>query len=204
MSIKKFAFTLITATTLTFSSGCATTSLPTSAVVTSQRRVNIQKSTPVKPPKVRLRIKKAEIEVSAKELNKQFKAILELSGEKRLINTNLVPDPIGNGLTLTGKVKVPVFPGVPFSVHGSITAKPGNIIHFEAEKVKVVGIPVKGLMDVIGLELSNIAKFDEPFGRVVQKGNGFDLIVHKFTDDAIIEGEMKRIASSPSGITVFF
>lgn len=154
-------------------------------------------------PPVRLQIKQAEIAVSTAELNTQLKAILKLSNEQRLRNPVLSAD--GEGLQLVGKVKAARFlPEVSFSVQGTLSALPGNIIRFSPQDIRVVGIPVKQLMDVIGLELANLAKFKDRWGRVVQSGNDIDLIIEKFTSDAIIEGQIKEVRPESSGITVFF
>lgn len=154
-------------------------------------------------PPVHLQIKQAEIAVSEAELNKQFKAILELSNEQRLRETLMSTD--ANGLKLAGKVKAARYlPEVSFSVQGNLAALPGNVIRFSPQDIRVVGIPVKQLMDVIGLELANIAKFKDRWGRVVQSGNDIDLIIEKFTNDAIIEGQIKQVRPDETGITVFF
>lgn len=160
-------------------------------------------SAPEAPP-VRLRIKQADIEISSAELNKQFQSILALSNEKRLKETVLSAPP-GNSLVAKGKLVMPEFlPDIPFQMTGSLSVRPGNVIRYEATDIRVVGIPVKGLLDIFGVELANLAKFKDRFGRIEQQGNAFNLIVEKFTKDAIIEGQMTRITSTGNGLNVIF
>ena len=157
---------------------------------------------PESPP-VRLQIRRAEIAVTQETLNQQFKAILELSNEKRLREAVITTG--DNALNMTGKVKAARFlPEVPFSVRGELTARPGNVIRFSPTDIRVVGIPLKRMMDIVGLELANLAKFKDRWGRVVQSGNDIDLIIEKFTSDAIIEGQIKEVRPDAEGITVFF
>lgn len=153
---------------------------------------------------VHLRIKQAEIEVSTAELNKQFKSILALSNEQRLRETVMTALP-GHALQLAGKVKPASFvPEIPFKVTGDLVARPGNVLRFTPTDIRVVGIPFKGLMDLIGLEMANIAKFKDRWGRVVQSGNDIDLVIEKFTQDAVIEGQIKEVRTAASGVTVIF
>lgn len=155
-------------------------------------------------PPVHLRIKQAEIEVSTQELNAQFKFILELSNEKR-IREPILSTLAGSSMQLVGKVKPFSYsPEIPFSVKGDLVARPGNVIRFSPTDIRVVGIPFKGLMDILGIELSNLANFKDRWGRVVQSGNDIDLIIEKFTKDAIIEGQIKQVRTAPGGITVVF
>lgn len=157
-----------------------------------------------KAPPVHLRIKQAEIEVSTQELNLQFKGILELSNEQRLRQPVLTTLD-GHSLQLVGKVKPASFsPEIPFRVTGDLIARPGNVLRFSPTDIRVVGIPFKGLMDILGIELSNLAKFKDRWGRVVQSGNDIDLVIEKFTTDAVIEGQIKQVRTAVSGVTVIF
>lgn len=188
---------------LTLTTACqAQGTLPLQSIA-PQSLVQTQSAQAESPP-VRLTIKRAEIAVSATELNKQFQSILTLSNEKRLKNAVLTPVP-GGKLMSKGRVKAKSYlPEVSFELEGSLQALPGNRIRFSPEKIKVAGIPVKSLMDAIGLELSNIAKFKDSFGRIEQKGNDIDLIVQRFTKDAIIDGQIKHIQTTPQELVVIF
>ncbi|MGE3728362.1 MAG: hypothetical protein AB7I41_22625 [Candidatus Sericytochromatia bacterium] len=192
-------------TLLSVSVSCSSVS-PVALQVPNGVRALANPTAPAAPeaPPIRLKIKQADIEISSAELNKQFQSILALSNEKRLKETVLSTPP-GNSLVAKGKLAMPEFlPDIPFQITGSLSVRPGNVIRYEATDIRVVGIPVKGLLDVFGVELSNLAKFKDRFGRIEQQGNAFHLIVEKFTKDAIIEGQMTRISSTGNGLNVIF
>jgi hypothetical protein len=192
---------------LSLACSCGTvnpTTLQSPSIIRSQASNQISAHATPETPPIRLRIKQANIEISAVELNKQFQSILALSNEKRLKETVLSTPP-GNTLLAKGKLAMPQFiPDIPFQLTGNLNVRPGNIIRYEATDIRVVGIPVKGLLDVFGVELSNLAKFKDRFGRIEQEGNAFNLIVEKFSKDAIIEGQMTRISSNGNGLEVVF
>lgn len=202
--MKQHKYLVLSLVTLASLSACGAPTAPVGPrALVAQASVNAPVAEPVAPP-VRLRIKRAEIEVSGAELNKQFLSILELSNEKRLRQCVLSPLE-GSSLQLAGKVKPFSYsPEIPFKVTGDLKAMPGNVLRFTPTDIRVVGIPFKGLMDLIGLELSNLAKFKDRWGRVVQSGNDIDLVIEKFTKDAIIEGQIKETRTGASGVTVIF
>lgn len=209
MSLKKLISTSVALGIISISTGCSTsqnlTAVPQQVVSQS-----VQVSAPTAPvaPKIHLNIKKAEIEVTEEDLNIQFKSIMELSDEKRIQDAKLtiLPNSVikGDGIILQ---KVPLVSNplkIPFSVEGSLSVLPKNVIKFEPTKIKVAGISVKSFMDVLGIELANITKFKDHFGRIELSGNSFLLIVEKFTDDAIIVGQIKDVKSSEKALTIIF
>lgn len=196
---------LLLSSLLGLSVSCSSVS-PTAIQSPAGVRALAAQTAPTAPetPPIRLKIKQADIEISAVELNKQFQSILAISNEKRLKETVLSTPP-GNTLVAKGKLVMPEFlPDIPFQMTGALSVRPGNVIRYEATDIRVVGIPVKGLLDIFGVELSNLAKFKDRFGRIEQQGNAFNLIVEKFTKDAIIEGQMTRISSTGNGLNVIF
>lgn len=159
-------------------------------------------------PKIRLKINQADIEVSEDDLNKQLKAILELSDEKRIKDTKMSIK-TGSKIEANGIIeqKVPLTSKtikVPFWIEGNLSVLPKNTIKFEIAKVKIAGIPVKTLMDVLGLELANFTKFKDQYGRIELSNNSFLLIIDKFTDDAIIDGQIKRVETKEKSLKVIF
>ncbi len=159
-------------------------------------------------PKLRIKIKQAQIDVAEQDLNAQVKAILDISEEKRIQDVKL--SVVANNVVRSEGVflqKVPLTSKtlrIPFTVEGTLKTQPKNIIEFEVSKIKVAGISVKFLMDVLGLELANMTKFKDSIGRIELKGNSFLFIVEKFSNDAIIEGQIKSIQTSEKTITVNF
>ena len=47
---------------------------------------------------------------------------------------------------------------VPFSMTATVSATPDGQLRLHADKVKAVGVPVKGLLDLLGLDLDNLMK----------------------------------------------
>jgi hypothetical protein len=209
--LKKKTFQALIATTIiSFSAGCATPQNISTVPVQSINQTVSATSNDDAPigPKIRIRIKKAEMEVTEQDLNVQFKSILELSNEKRIQDAKLTVMP-NNRLKAEGIIvqKVPLITNplrLPFVVEGPLSVGGKNVIKFEAEKVKIANIPVKAFLDVLGLELANFTKFKDSHGRIELSGNSFLLIIEKFTDDAIIDGQIKSVQSGDKAITVIF
>ena len=53
---------------------------------------------------------------------------------------------------------------VPFETEGRLTATPDGKIRLHAEHIKALHVPVKGLMDLIGVEVSKLVKTDKVRG----------------------------------------
>lgn len=201
--MKKTLSTLALLSVLSACSSAPLPNLPAQGLLPLQAQ-NVQLQGGADSLPVHLNIKQAEIEVRTAELNRQFEHILKLSEEKRLRNPVIQPLE-GSSLEVAGRVKAAqLLPEVSFKVTGNLQAMPNNVIRFSPTDIRVVGIPVKSLLDILGLELSNIAKFKDRWGRVVQSGNDIDLVIEKFTTDAVIEGQIKTIRTSGSGISVIF
>jgi hypothetical protein len=210
MSFKK----LVTAsmTFMIISSGCAVpndlNNVPPRFLEADNSITQVQNADTPSLPKLRLKINQAEIEIAEDDLNQQLKSILELSDEKRIKDTKMIIKP-DSKIDATGIIeqKLPIGSKplkIPFSIEGKVSAIPKNTIKYEVVKVKVAGIPVKALMDVLGLELANFTKFKDKYGRIELSGNSFLLIVEKFTDDAIIDGQIKKIQTGNKSLKVIF
>ena len=57
---------------------------------------------------------------------------------------------------------------------------------------------------ILALELANLVKFEDQWGRVVQSGNDIDLIIQKFTSDAVIEGQIREVQAEAESLLVVF
>ncbi|MFN8576977.1 MAG: hypothetical protein U0354_08970 [Candidatus Sericytochromatia bacterium] len=208
MNTKKIILSSLSFILISSSFGCATqgTINPTAPDLVKSQAV-IKEIGPV-APKLRIRIKQAQIDVAETDLNNQINAILSISEEKRIADLKL--SVVGNNVIKSDGYflqKVPLSSKplrIPFSVEGNLKLQPKNIIEFEISKVKVAGIPVKSLMDVLGIELANITKFKDSIGRIELKGNSFLFIVEKFSNEAIIDGQIKSIQTSDKTVTINF
>ena len=56
--------------------------------------------------------------------------------------------------------------GIPFEIEGPVDA---SEIRFHADKIKAVGLPVKGLLGMLGLELGNLINPEATKGVSVQE-----------------------------------
>lgn len=208
MKAKKVILSGLTFILINSSLGCATQSTinPTAPDLIRAQAV-IKEVGPV-APKLRIRIKQAQIDVAEEDLNAQVNAILSVSEEKRIADVKLsvvANNTIKSEGYFLQKVPLTSKPlRVPFSVEGNLKIQPKNVIEFEVSKIKVAGISVKSFMDVLGIELANVTKFKDSIGRIELKGNSFLFIVEKFSNDAIIDGQIKAIQTTEKTVTVVF
>jgi hypothetical protein len=68
--------------------------------------------------------------------------------------------------------------GVPFESAGTVSVTPDGQVRVHTDKVKAVGIPVKGLMDILGIDTSNLLNTKKVEGVSVDK------------DDLILDPEL--------------
>lgn len=82
---------------------------------------------------------------------------------------------------------------VPFSMTASVSAAADGSMRLHATKLKAVGVPVKGLLDLLGLEVADLMKMPSNLGI---RADGDDLLI----DTAAIlppphtEGRLKHVA----------
>jgi hypothetical protein len=105
------------------------------------------------PQSYTLRMKNADVSMDAASLTALLKQALSRN-----------PSPLSD-VTLTieeGKVKAKgtLHKGVsvPFSMTATVAATPDGLLRLHAEKVKTVGVPVKGLLDLLGIDVANLMK----------------------------------------------
>jgi len=105
------------------------------------------------PDSYTLRMKAADVSMDAASLTTMLKQTLATH-----------PSPLSN-VTLTfeegrlqakGTLKKGV--SVPFTMTASVSPTPDGLLRLHAEKVKAVGVSVKGLLDLVGLDVADIMK----------------------------------------------
>jgi hypothetical protein len=81
---------------------------------------------------------------------------------------------------------------VPFSMSATIGVTSDGRIQLHATSLKAIGIPVKGMLDLFGLELENLMKL--PAGRGI-KSEGDDLLLDPFAmlPPPVTEGRVKNV-----------
>jgi hypothetical protein len=211
MNKKKLLIATVLLTT-TLQYGCATGSnispVAPELIEAQNNKQNEIKSDQPDLPKLRLKINKAEIQIAEADLEKQLKAIMEASGEKKIEDIKL--SLTGNkGMKIEGiylqKIPLATKPvRLPFIVEGILSVQPNNIIKMDVSKIKIATISVKAFMDILGLELANFLKFKDSIGRIEVSGNSFLMIIEKFSDEAIIEGQIKTVMTEDKLLTVIF
>ena len=107
---------------------------------------------------------------------------------------------IENGeLHATGKLQRGV--PVPFSMRAAVSAAPDGALRLHATKLKAVGVPVKGLLDLIGLQMDTLLKMPPGSG---MRADGDDLLM----DTAAIlppprtEGRLQTVAVTGNRLTM--
>jgi hypothetical protein len=105
------------------------------------------------PNSYTLRIKSADMHLDGPSLTKLF----ELSAKAHPSPLSDVKITIEGGLMKAeGKLKKGVT--VPFSMTASVAATPDGMLRLHATKLKTVGVPVKGLFDLLGLKVDDVMK----------------------------------------------
>ncbi|MEP6919073.1 MAG: hypothetical protein ABJC89_25755 [Acidobacteriota bacterium] len=102
-------------------------------------------------------------------------------------------------LKAAGKLKKGVL--VPFSMTAAVSVTPDGSMRLHATKLKAVGVPVKGLLDLLGLDMSSVMKMPAGSG---MRADGDDLIL----DTAALlppprtEGRLRRVAVTGNRLTM--
>jgi hypothetical protein len=90
---------------------------------------------------------------------------------------------------------------VPFSMTANVSAAPDGAMRLHATKLKAVGVPVKGLLDLVGLQMDTLLKMPAGSG---MRADGDDLLM----DTAAIlppprtEGKLNSVAVAGNRLTM--
>jgi hypothetical protein len=97
----------------------------------------------------------------------------------------------GTGVKITGKMHSKG--DVPFETDGSLSATPQGEVRIHSEHVKAAHLPVKGLMDLLGVRIADLIKTDKIHGLRIE---GDDLILNPtaILPPPRIEGRISAIA----------
>jgi hypothetical protein len=135
-----------------------------------------------------LRLRAANVSMDAVSLTNMIR--LGLSSHPSPIK-NVTVTIAADGLHVTGKLQKGV--PVPFSMTASISTTPDGLLRLHATKLKAVGVPVKGLLDLLGLKMEDLMKMPPGSG---MRADGDDLLL----DTAALmppprtEGRLKTVA----------
>jgi hypothetical protein len=140
------------------------------------------------PNSYTLRLRSADMSLEGASLTNLLQ--LALAAEKSPLSDVTIA--IENGeLKASGKLHKGVT--VPFSMTATVSAAPDGSMRLHATKLKAVGVPVKGLLDLLGLDVGDLMKMPPGSG---MRAEGDDLLM----DTAAMlppprtEGRLQRVA----------
>lgn len=121
------------------------------------------------PQSYTVNLRKADVSMDTPSLN----ALLRRTLEARPAPIHDVTVTIADGLLqIKGKLQKGV--PVPFSMKASVSATPEGLIRLQAAKLKAAGVPVKGLLGILGLDVADLMKM--PPGSGI-RADGDDLLM---------------------------
>jgi hypothetical protein len=90
---------------------------------------------------------------------------------------------------------------VPFAMTASIAATPDGMLRLHATKLKAAGVPVKGLLDLLGLDVADLMKM--PPGSGI-RADGDDLLLDTtaLLPPPRMEGRLARVTASGNGLAL--
>lgn len=141
-------------------------------------------------------VQHGDVQVRGEALSRLFNQKLQQSGERKI--TDLKIEMKGNEVLLSGKVKKLV--GIPFSVQGPVNAEGGRTLKLYARKVSAIGIPMKGLLEMLGMELGNMVGASSAKGIVTRE----DSILFDPAELANITGHIERARIANNALHVRF
>ncbi len=137
-------------------------------------------------------VEHGEVFVSSESLSHIFERKLK-EGNSNVSDVKLET---GEGTArLTGKVKKLV--PIPFTIEGPVSTD-GTVINLEAKTIKAVGIPVKGLLEMVGAHLSSLMSSGNLNG-VKTTGNKISFVPEQLGH---IKGHIDQAVASPHGLTL--
>jgi len=148
------------------------------------------------PRSYTLRMRAADIAMDAASLT----ALLRLSLAAHPSPLRDVKITIENdSLRASGKLQKGA--AVPFSMQASVSATPDGWLRLHATKINAVGVPVKGLLDLVGLNLDDLLKMPPGSG---MRAEGDDLLLDTAASlpPPRTEGKLQRVAIAGNLLTM--
>jgi hypothetical protein len=113
----------------------------------------------------RIAIDAAEIRISTTSMEHLLNDYVLAAGDAPLKDVSLTPS--AGGITIRGKLHNKG--DVPFEMVGSLTPTPDGKIRLHAEKVKALKLPVKGLLELLGVKIADLIRSGRARGLSAEK-----------------------------------
>ena len=136
------------------------------------------------------------IVVSGSSLTTMFNQKLRQGGHSKI--SDLKVELKGSDVAISGKMHKVV--ALPFTVEGPVDSPDGKRLRLHADKIKAAGIPVKGLMDSLGMELGGLISPGETKG-VIAEGDDLYFDVDKLGHT---RGHITKVQIAGESLTVEF
>ncbi len=141
------------------------------------------------PTSYTMRLSAADVSMDAASLTAMLARVFTGSSPVKDLKLSIVDGQI----VQTGKLRKGV--DVPFSMKTSVAPTPEGRIRLHATSLKAVGIPVKGMLDLFGLELENLMKMPGQRGIQVE-GDDILLAPAALLPPPATEGRVKDVRLS--------
>jgi hypothetical protein len=139
-------------------------------------------------------IHQGKVWISAESLTTMFSQKLHQSTSKI---SEIKVEMKDNAAHLSGKVHKGI--NIPFEIEGPVSTD-GTVLILETKKIKTEGLPVKGLLGMIGKDLGSILKSESANG-VSAKG---DALIFEPAKIAHVHGKMTGAEITPKGLMLTF
>jgi hypothetical protein len=143
------------------------------------------------PKSYTVKLRGADISMDVASLNTLLRQSLATQPSSPIKDVTIALE--DGALKATGKLHKGV--SVPFSMTASVSASPDGAIRLHATKLKAVGVPVKGLLDLLGLDVASLMKMPPGSGL---RADGDDLLMDPtaLLPPPRMEGKVKTVSVS--------
>lgn len=207
MNNKKAILSTVSFILINILPGCATQGGISPTAPDLMKEQPIIREVGISEPKLKIRIKNTQIDISETDLTNQISSAISSSENNKITDIKLnieANDIIKIDGSLLQKIPLKTFPlRIPLNLEGNLKLKPQSIIELEINKVKFANIPVKSLMDFSGTTLEKITHFKDSQDRVQLKENNFIFYINKFTN-GLLPGQITSVTTSDKTLTINF
>ena len=143
------------------------------------------------PKSYTVKLRGADISMDVASLNALLRQSLATQPSSPLKDVTISLE--DGALKAKGKLQKGV--SVPFSMTASVSASPDGSIRLHATRLKAVGVPVKGLLDLLGLDVASLMKMPPGSGL---RADGDDLLMDPtaLLPPPRMEGKVKTVTVS--------